>query len=114
GHHGEVSGFELLFRKGTGSGQWDSENKLSALSHHLNRYRTRGGRYPAFSIIVSETLRFSTISRVTSNSFTFFWLGRWYIRSSMSSSRIIRRPRAPTLRTMAWRDTARSASSLNF
>jgi len=31
--------------------------------------------YPAFSIIVSETLRFSTISRVTSNSFTFFWLG---------------------------------------
>src|SRR6185436_14026147 len=26
--------------------------------------------YPAFSIMVSETLRFSTISRVTSNSFT--------------------------------------------
>ena len=57
--------------------------------------------YPAFSIIASVTLRFSTISRVTSNSFTFFWLGKWYMRSSINSSRIMRKPRAPTLRAMA-------------
>src|SRR5580704_15218523 len=59
-------------------------------------------------------LRFSTISRVTSNSFSFFWLGRWNIRSSISSSRIMRKPRAPTLRAMACRAMARRASSLNF
>jgi len=46
-----------------------------------------------------------------SNSRTFFWLGRWYIRSSISSSRIMRRPRAPTLRFRASRATAFRASS---
>ena len=71
--------------------------------------------YPAFSITVAkDALRFSTISRVTSNSFSFFWLGKLNMRSSMSSSRIMRRPRAPTLRAMAWRAIARRASSLNF
>ncbi len=32
--------------------------------------------YPAFSIMAMETSRFSTISLLTSNSFTFFWPGR--------------------------------------
>src|SRR5581483_7279852 len=70
--------------------------------------------YPAFSIIAIETSRFSTISLVTSKSLILFWLGRWYIRSSISSSRIIRRPRAPTLRARASRAMACRASSVNL
>jgi hypothetical protein len=51
--------------------------------------------YPAFSIIEREALRFSTISLVTSNSFSFFWLGKLNIRSSINSSRIMRKPASP-------------------
>src|ERR1035441_9228608 len=58
------------------------------------------------------TLRFCTISAVTSKSLTRFWPGRLYIRSSISSSRIMRRPRAPTLRNMASLEMQRRASSV--
>src|SRR5579862_966097 len=57
--------------------------------------------YPAFSSRQSDRSRRSTISRVISRSRTRLELGRWYIRSSINSSRIIRRPRAPTLRARA-------------
>src|SRR5262249_40059193 len=108
GHHGEFLGLEFFL----GCGQNVISKIAVSLVFGATGWAAKG--YPAFSIIAKVTLRFSTISRVTSNSFTFFWLGRWYIRSSISSSRIMRSPRAPTLRAMAWRETARSASSLNF
>lgn len=77
------------------------ERLLAASLSAVARYVSTN-TYPAFSITVAnEALRFSTISRVTSNSFNFFWLGRLNIRSSMSSSRIMRSPRAPTLRAIA-------------
>ena len=41
----------------------------------------------------------TTISRVMTNSLTRFWLGSVYMASSSSSSMIIIRPRAPTLRS---------------
>src|SRR3954447_20887641 len=68
----------------------------------------------AFSTIESDTSRFSTIGCVTSNSLIFFCDGRWYIRSSINSSRIMRSPRAPTLRERASRAIALSESSVNF
>ncbi len=54
--------------------------------------------YPAFSSKLQLISRVRTISAVTTKSRTFRCMGRWYINSSMRSSRIIRKPRAPTLR----------------
>src|ERR1019366_9451668 len=50
--------------------------------------------YPAFSSRQSDRSRRSTISFVISKSRTRLLEGRWYIRSSISSSRIMRNPRA--------------------
>ena len=59
---------------------------------------TVGPRSPAFSMTVIGFSFDSTTSRVMTHSRIFFWPGRVYIRSSMMSSMIIRRPRAPILR----------------
>src|SRR6185312_5149578 len=127
GHHGQFSRLELLFRSGHyhSKGGMTSTSRTQRLKPRLHRCPSAGLNprldsdpqspgYPAFSIIASETSRFSTIAPVTSNSFTRFWLGRWYIKSSISSSRIMRRPRAPTLRAIACLAIARRASSLNL
>src|SRR6267154_1904432 len=53
-----------------------------------------------------------TTSRVIVTSRSFFWFGTWYIRSSISSSMIIRRPRAPILRSSADSAIASRASSV--
>src|SRR5438045_9012827 len=77
-HHGQVACLEFFL----GLGHW--------VSVFVS--------YPAFSRLAMEISRFSTISFVTSKSFTRFWLGKCYISSSISSSSIMRSPRAPTFR----------------
>jgi hypothetical protein len=68
--------------------------------------------YPAFSISVIGLSLAITTSRVIDDSRTFFWFGTEYIRSSIRSSMIIRRPRAPILRSSADSAIASSASSV--
>src|SRR5215472_17825444 len=128
GHHGQLARFELF--PGLGHSVPSVLQNLELIGLQTSLYNCRSNRqfsstdpaksstetrfYPAFSIIGMDTSRFSTISRLTSNSLSRFWLGRWYIRSSMRSSRIMRSPRAPTFLFRASRATARVASSLNL
>src|SRR5438105_4535633 len=67
---------------------------------------------PAFSISVSDLSLASTISRVTTTSRSFFWPGTEYMRSSIRSSMIMRKPRAPILRESADSAIASRASSV--
>src|SRR5438552_1099666 len=71
--------------------------------------------YPAFSMMGGSKPNscFSTIGSVTTNSRSPCWLGNWYIKSSIKSSRIIRKPRAPSFLSMACFATARKALSVN-
>src|SRR5271169_3875358 len=75
----------------------------------------RGFHQPAFSRNAELKLIswFFTISSVTTNSRTLRWLGRWYIRSSIRSSRIMRSPRAPTFLSSAWAAIVPRLASLN-
>lgn len=50
------------------------QSKTACLKQAVQVSHTKA--YPAFSIAGSDTSRRSTISLVTSNSFTRFWLGR--------------------------------------
>src|SRR5262245_65192060 len=101
-------------RKNNDVPDWN-HRQLGLLVFFLCRHKPRGDgkRYPAFSN-GSWISFFSTISLVMVSSRCSFCCGSWYIRSSINSSRMIRRPRAPTLRLMASRATASRASSENF
>ena len=56
--------------------------------------------WPSPSSVIGWAL-FSTTSRVITHSRIFFWPGSVYMSSSIRSSMIIRRPRAPILRSIA-------------
>src|SRR5690242_13543852 len=71
----------------------DGTERKKALPVGSASNHSGAGNQPAFSSKCSAKSRFSTISAVMSSSLICFLLGRWYIRSSISSSRIMRSPR---------------------
>src|SRR5207253_9423011 len=85
-------------------------NRMIRLAHALSSFFNTPAPTEIYTLSLHDALPIS-ISAFTTNSRTFRCMGRWYMSSSVRSSKIIRKPRAPTLRCSANSATVSSARS---